>query len=114
MGEQHFGKIRFVIIQYSEKAPNLKFFKEHNLLSKVKETSSGEQKKGGRKTKAMTSGNEELVEKLIWSKEDLPGTHYSIRKIFAALSAFKTFWLLCTVIIKIYNKRRFFIEMWGF
>ena len=91
MGEQYFGRIRFVIIQYLEKAPNLKFFKEHNLLSKVRKPLLESKKKGGRKTTAMTSGNEELVEEWIWSKEDLLGTHYSIRRIFPALSASKIF-----------------------
>ena len=49
-----------------------------------------EKKGSGQKATAATSENEELVEELICSQEEYPGTHYSIRKIASALSVSKT------------------------
>ena len=55
-----------------------------NLVNEIKEKSSG------KKATAGTSKNEEVVEELICSQEEYPGTHYSVREISLALSVSKT------------------------
>ena len=58
-----------VLIPYLERTSNVYCSKNAitKLVNKIKETGSGERKKGsGRKATAATSENEELVEELIW------------------------------------------------
>lgn len=59
----------------------------HNLIMKIKETGSTDRKKGsGRPITATTDENGELVEELICSQEEEPGSHNSIRQIPPQLS----------------------------
>ena len=59
----------------------------HNLIKKIKETGSTDRKKGsGRPVTATTEENGDLVEELICSQEEHPGTHSSARKIAPEIS----------------------------
>ena len=59
----------------------------YNLIKKIKQTGSTERQKGsGRPVTATTQENEEMVEELVCSQEEEPGTHNSIRKIAPQLS----------------------------
>ena len=59
----------------------------HNLVKKIKETRSTDRKKGsGRPVTATTEENGDLVEELICSQEEDPGSNSSIRQIAPQLS----------------------------
>ena len=59
----------------------------HNLIKQIKETGSTERRKGSnRPITATTEENTSVVEELVCSQEDEPGTHNSIRQIAPRIS----------------------------
>ena len=63
----------------------------NNLINKIKETESASRRKGtGTTVSAINEENAEIVDELILSQEEQPGTHLSIREIAPILGISKS------------------------
>ena len=63
----------------------------HNLIKKIKETGSTDRRKGsGRSVTATTEENASILEELVYSQEDEPGTHNPIKQMAPWISISKS------------------------